>query len=360
MLSLLLAVCAAFVPTQQQVPRRAASQSAVGQHRASVRIAAIKHEQLASVLLRPSFRGTTPVQQRRAVALYAASEGSAPVSEGNKPNKDRQSWLQKVKAMTLLLWARILLLLRRSPKRSQEERKWTALFRTQQQQQQHQASTWRQALTRLLSRRSSWILGAMFVASARLLVLTSRTAKRVAAPVEVPLSQLLHVVQSQSLRQHLSPITVSNKGKIMYRLADKACYTRPVQGLPQTIIEALTKAGVEFGAAAAEGPSLAVMVAQIFPILWLGALMFMMKRNMGDSVGSAGKRANVAAIDTSLSFDDIAGIDDAKAEVQELVNILRDPAPYIAAGARLPSGVLLQGGPGTGKTRKSSVSNLLN
>jgi ATP-dependent Zn protease len=57
----------------------------------------------------------------------------------------------------------------------------------------------------------------------------------------------------------------------------------------------------------------------------------------------------------SLTFDDVAGIDDAKAEVRELVSILRNPAPYIAAGARLPSGVMLVGPPGTGKTLLARV-----
>ncbi len=52
----------------------------------------------------------------------------------------------------------------------------------------------------------------------------------------------------------------------------------------------------------------------------------------------------------SVSFDDIAGVEDAKAELQEVVDFLRDPKKFARLGARVPKGLLLHGPPGTGKT----------
>ena len=54
--------------------------------------------------------------------------------------------------------------------------------------------------------------------------------------------------------------------------------------------------------------------------------------------------------DTGVKFNDIAGIDEAKAEFEEIVSFLKQPDKYTIVGAKIPKGILLVGPPGTGKT----------
>ncbi|MDY6784769.1 MAG: ATP-dependent zinc metalloprotease FtsH2 [Cyanobacteriota bacterium] len=95
----------------------------------------------------------------------------------------------------------------------------------------------------------------------------------------------------------------------------------------------------------------------IFPVLLIGALFFLFRRsnNMPGGPGQAmsfGKsRARfMMEAKTGVMFDDVAGIEEAKEELQEVVTFLKQPERFTAVGARIPKGVLLVGPPGTGKT----------
>jgi ATP-dependent Zn protease len=54
--------------------------------------------------------------------------------------------------------------------------------------------------------------------------------------------------------------------------------------------------------------------------------------------------------DATLTFDDVAGMDEAKASLEEIVDFLKNPNRFILSGAKIPKGLLLSGNPGTGKT----------
>ncbi len=99
------------------------------------------------------------------------------------------------------------------------------------------------------------------------------------------------------------------------------------------------------------------ILSWFLPIVVFFGLWFFLIRKIAEKQGLGGltavgksKAKVVVEKDIDTTFDDVAGVDEAKEELQELITFLRDPVGYGRLGARIPKGVLLVGPPGTGKT----------
>ena len=125
------------------------------------------------------------------------------------------------------------------------------------------------------------------------------------------------------------------------------------------LIHRLQNAGVEFGKAIPEtvSPIIEILISWVLPLVIIFGvgqlLMRQLTKNMGGvgamSFGKSNAKVYVAA-QTGKSFADVAGEEEAKQALKEIVDFLHDPEKYKEIGAKLPKGALLVGPPGTGKT----------
>lgn len=129
----------------------------------------------------------------------------------------------------------------------------------------------------------------------------------------------------------------------------------------EKLVDRLLEAGVEFGTLPIEtmNPILYYFLSLILPVIFfvvMGTLLnrFLMKKMNGGAMpsmqfGKSNAKVYVEST-TGIKFDDVAGEDEAKEVLQEIVDFLHNPKKYQEIGARMPKGALLVGPPGTGKT----------
>ena len=126
--------------------------------------------------------------------------------------------------------------------------------------------------------------------------------------------------------------------------------------VPKDLSDALEASGVTFDGTV-QNTWIGTLLGWIMPlILIFGFWMFLLPRiverqGMGGMMAVGKSRAKVyVETDTGVTFDDVAGVDEAKAELKEIVAFLRQPKKFNRLGAHIPKGILLTGPPGTGKT----------
>ena len=158
-------------------------------------------------------------------------------------------------------------------------------------------------------------------------------------------------VQIDDTQISFMPTEQADDGKVTY-------YTTNRVTADDQIVERLIDAGVTFGQVVPEemSPIITFLVNWVLPLVIfyaLGSFMFRkMSQRMGGNTMSFGKSNAKIYVEaqTGKTFDDVAGEDEAKDALKEIVDFLHDPQKYRDIGARLPKGALLVGPPGTGKT----------
>ena len=181
----------------------------------------------------------------------------------------------------------------------------------------------------------------------------------------IPYSQLVELFQNEQVSQFLvegNSITlvlrtpINGKNTITSGLADPEGFRSQMQSLFDEQMKSGVLTAYDFVADKTYTPYDFILPLLVAGGVLLLAWTFIMARMNGAGGGNPmaqfGKARTVMGVpdNKKVTFDDVAGADEEKQELEEVVDFLRDPAKYTAMGARIPHGLLLVGPPGTGKT----------
>jgi len=169
---------------------------------------------------------------------------------------------------------------------------------------------------------------------------------------EVPYSDLFDKVQNQ---QVLDAAIQGNELHGHLKSSPKDQFHTTVPANYEDLEKAMLANKVNFSIKEPQNSILLPLLFNVGPFVLLGAIWFFMLRQMqsgGNKAMSFGKsRARLLSMQQKkITFKDVAGVDEAKEELKEIIEYLREPQKFQKLGGRIPKGVLLVGPPGTGKT----------
>lgn len=167
---------------------------------------------------------------------------------------------------------------------------------------------------------------------------TARTSK------EIPYTEFINKIKKgefKKIEEKGTQLYATEKDVVYYaeKLTDRA-------GQDNNFVNAVNSSNAEVKAEKIEeGIN---FLSLFFNLIQIGLIFYFFSRTTGKVFGSTGNKINSEKVETK--FSDIAGIDEVKEELMEVVDFLKTPERFLQTGARAPKGVLLLGNPGTGKT----------
>lgn len=194
-----------------------------------------------------------------------------------------------------------------------------------------------------------------------LLIIVQQFSKQPTQIVEIEFSQLYkeivdgNVKQLHNVERNLEGVMIQNNDEVPFKSYIPVVYS--VERFTEVLNIAMEENGLQVSGDQPPGtpwfidllPS--IFLVLIFVVFWF--VFMQQSQGGGNRVMSFGKsRAKLHKEDEKkrVTFDEVAGLDEEKEELQELVDFLRNPRKYIELGARIPKGILMVGPPGTGKT----------
>ncbi|HMR06548.1 MAG TPA: ATP-dependent zinc metalloprotease FtsH, partial [Polyangiaceae bacterium] len=176
----------------------------------------------------------------------------------------------------------------------------------------------------------------------------------------MPFSEFMGLVQAPREQRHVDAVEIKER-EYTFQIKNPASKGTPERGIsigPESdeVVTELLKNNVKVSFQKDEtNPFLSTTLTILLPMLFLLVLFYLFMRQLqagGGKAMSFGKsRARLLnEAQNKITFADVAGIDEAKDEVEEIIAFLKDPKKFQKLGGRIPKGVLMMGPPGTGKT----------
>ncbi|MDB5475213.1 MAG: ftsH, partial [Phenylobacterium sp.] len=198
--------------------------------------------------------------------------------------------------------------------------------------------------------RNLVIWGIVVVALIGIYSMVTGGGRTTGGTAEIPYSQLVSKVNAGEVKQ-----AVIRGNAVEIKDSASHVFTAVTPNNQDDLVKRLETQGAEINVKAPGGPTILSFILQSLPILLLiGVWIFFMRQMQGGARGAMGFGKSKARLLTEnknrVTFEDVAGVDEAKEELTEIVDFLKDPQKFQRLGGKIPKGALMVGPPGTGKT----------